>query len=153
MVSLRRILIINNKRGDRMKTILIFLLMAQPAFAGVPLEVLTVAYEASGEPFEGQVYVAKVIQNRSQERRLTPEQVILQPYQFSCWDKSGNPTQKRNLTPAEINTARRAWEEAKGISFEANLYHADYIFPRWASSPQVTFLIKVEKHLFYREKR
>lgn len=46
----------------------------------------TVFLEASGEGYEGQLAVAYVIMNRVRKRRRTPQQIILQPYQFSCWN-------------------------------------------------------------------
>ena len=59
------------------------------------IPMLTIAYEASGEPFEGQVAVARVIQNRAHERFITHDIVCLQKHQFSCWDTNGKPTQER----------------------------------------------------------
>jgi len=42
--------------------------------------------EARGEGFQGLEAVATVIVNRASERGLSPEQVIRQPKQFSCWN-------------------------------------------------------------------
>ncbi|WP_177193541.1 cell wall hydrolase [Thermodesulforhabdus norvegica] len=46
----------------------------------------TIYGEARGESLEGQVAVAFVIRNRSATRNMTPREVVLQPFQFSCWN-------------------------------------------------------------------
>ena len=81
---------------------------------GSEAAIQTIAYEASGESYEGQVAVANTIKTRMEKRNQTAEQVVKAPYQFSCWcPKTGKPTQRRKLSKREIDTARRAWEEAK----------------------------------------
>lgn len=48
----------------------------------------TVYGEARGEPVEGQIGVGWVIQNRTGSGR-TLSQVVLAPFQFSCWQDTG----------------------------------------------------------------
>ena len=47
---------------------------------------ITILAEARGEGNKGMYAVAAVIAQRSFERKRTPEQVCLKPYQFSCWN-------------------------------------------------------------------
>ena len=47
---------------------------------------ITILAEARGEGNAGMYAVAAVIAQRSFERKRTPEQVCLKPYQFSCWN-------------------------------------------------------------------
>ena len=49
---------------------------------------LTIYGEARGESILGQIAVGCVIRNRSIQRVKTFEQVCLESYQFSCWNKS-----------------------------------------------------------------
>lgn len=49
---------------------------------------LTVYGEARGEPIEGQVAVANVINNRSISSNKTIKAVCLAPLQFSCWNEN-----------------------------------------------------------------
>ena len=46
----------------------------------------TVFLEAEGEGYEGQLAVAYVIMNRVHKRRRSVDRIILQKYQFSCWN-------------------------------------------------------------------
>ena len=46
---------------------------------------LTIYGEARGEPIEGQIAVANVIYNRSENNNY--KEVCLKPRQFSCWNK------------------------------------------------------------------
>lgn len=55
---------------------------------------LTVYGEARGEPLEGKIAVANVIKNRSIRRKQSIYDVVLAPYQFSCWLESDPNRQK-----------------------------------------------------------
>lgn len=46
----------------------------------------TVYLEAEGEGYRGQLAVAFVIMNRVRKRRKTPQQIVKQKWQFSCWN-------------------------------------------------------------------
>lgn len=48
---------------------------------------LTVYGEARGESCRGKIAVAHVIRNRSKYRNMSLYDVVMQPYQFSCWNE------------------------------------------------------------------
>lgn len=122
---------------------LIMLFISRPAKAD-EIAIQTVAYEASSQPFAGQVAVASVIKTRMAETGKDARQVCLKPYQFSCW-KNGRPTQKRRLTNKEIKTARAAWNEAQPGSY--NHYCRFDCRPRWTAHAKKT--ARIEDHVFY----
>jgi spore germination cell wall hydrolase CwlJ-like protein len=105
----------------------------------------TIAYEASGETYEGQVLVASVIKQRMLERNQTAEQVVLAKSQFSCW-KDGKPTQKRTLSSKALDTAKKAWEEAKALGW--NHYCRYDVSPSWIKAAKVSK--RVGNHIFYK---
>ena len=109
------------------------------------IPVLTVAYEGSSEIYAGQVAIANTIKTRSLQRNLSFEKVCLQPYQFSCW-KNGKPTQSRKLTAKELETARKAWNQAEVWKY--NHYARHDCKPAWikASKKQV----RIGNHIFYK---
>ena len=47
---------------------------------------ITILAEARGEGHRGMYAVAAVIAQRAFERKRTPKEVCLKPYQFSCWN-------------------------------------------------------------------
>ena len=47
---------------------------------------ITILAEARGEGEKGMYAVAAVIAQRAFERKRTPSEVCLKPYQFSCWN-------------------------------------------------------------------
>lgn len=59
-------------------------------FDDIKYMALTIWGEARGEDMKGQLAVAHVILNRARKRMMTPQQVCLAPFQFSCWNK-GDP--------------------------------------------------------------
>ena len=121
------------------------------AWADTDIVAQTIAYEASGEPFEAQVWVARVIIVRSIERSKTYEEICLQPYQFSCWNKGAN-LKKRTVN--ELQIARNAFQTALQSTNlpKINLYHDSSIKPPyWANKAQ--FVKQVGRLLFYKEKR
>src|SRR5262245_12661068 len=52
----------------------------------ITLMKLTVAMEAGGEIYQGKLAVAYVIRNRAIEMGKSYSDVVLHPYQFSCWN-------------------------------------------------------------------
>jgi hypothetical protein len=52
-----------------------------------PIIYKTIAYESSGEPLAAQAMVAKVIRVRAKERNQSYKEIVLAPYQFSCWNE------------------------------------------------------------------
>ena len=123
------------------------LLFSGVARADVVIE--TICYEAMSEPLEGQVAVARVIRNRAVNRRLTFEEVCLQPYQFSCWNKG---TKLPIITPRAYQRASRAWELSKDSELTANLYYNPALCsPYWASSDKVEYIQTIGNHIFMKE--
>lgn len=85
-----------------------------------PTTIETIAREASNQPLEAQAMVAKVIRQRALERGLLPQEVVLQPLQFSCWNKGVKQCAR---TPEEMDNAKKAWDMSVNIKDEPNLYH------------------------------
>lgn len=126
--------------------VLMFLLIVISAFAeSVPVE--TIAYEASGECFKAQVWVASVIISRAKERRLSFSEACLQPYQFSCWNKG---VRLKPRTERELKVARWAWEEALKNPYNVNMYHDISVKPYWVKSCKL--VQKIGRLVFYRER-
>lgn len=107
--------------------------------------ILTIAYEASGQPLEGQIAVASVIKTRMATTGKSAREVVLKPYQFSCW-KNGKPAQKRKLTQKELLSARKAWEQAKSGLY--NHYCRHDCRPSWAKSAKKS--VRIGDHVFYK---
>lgn len=128
--------------------VLMMLLIAVSAFAeSIPVE--TIAYEASGECFEAQVWVASVIISRAKERRLSFSEVCLQPYQFSCHNKGAK---LKPRTEKELQVARQAWEKALKNPYNVNMYHDTSIRPPyWVRKCEL--VQKIGNLIFYRERR
>ena len=125
---------------------------------------IAVYFEARGEPSEGQLAVAHVIQNRIEDARYPDNAcaVVKQGYywqghpirdkcQFSFWcdGKSDDP---------ESNTS---WDESVYLSLliyseeltidvteGALWYHATYVSPSWAEHYEKT--VRINEHIFYR---
>lgn len=121
-----------------------FLPEAQAEELNIVIE--TIAREASSESLEAQIMVARVIITRAEERGLTYEQVCLQPYQFSCWNKG--VTQKER-TKAEIEKAKKAWELALRRDERVTHYHDLSVKPYWIKS--MKFIRQIGRLRFYCE--
>jgi len=73
----------------------------------------TIISEAAGEGEEGMYAVASVISNRAKRRKLTPQQVVNQPQQFTGrWRKDLDAFIAKQ-PPAVIEQAKRAWKKAQ----------------------------------------
>jgi hypothetical protein len=74
-------------------------MLSEPQVVG-----LTLFGEARGEPVEGRIAVANVIRNRVVAQRrtfgLTPRDVCLKPWQFSCWRQEGGAANYGDLLSA-----------------------------------------------------
>lgn len=125
-----------------MITAMFILLFCVAAGADVVTE--TIAYEASSEPLKGQIAVASVIKTRMAERGKSAEEVVLQPYQFSCW-KDGEPTQGRELTDKELENALVAWEQARVWKY--NHYAVVGCDPYWIREAKSK--TQIGNHVFY----
>ena len=112
-----------------------------------------VYFESRGEPLSGQLAVAQVIINRSEDRRWPASYcgVVYQRSQFSFVKNGRMPS---------INTGSTAWQRAKAIARiahddmwdseagEAVYFHAKYVRPSW--SKRKTRLAQIDTHIFYR---
>jgi len=112
-----------------------------------------VYFEARGEPLAGQLAVAQVIINRSEDGRFPRSYcgVVAQPGQFSFM---------RGRQMAAIRTGTAAWTRAVAIAQiahqglweseagEAVFFHAKYVRPGWSHTK--TRLAQIDTHIFYR---
>lgn len=113
----------------------------------------TLIAEAGGEGMDGMQAVANVIRNRAVRRGMTVEAVCLQRLQFSCWNGGrGQVDRMVRRNRAVWDDALTAWQLSgtEDITVGADLYHADYVKPRWDWSKTVR-TVKVGRHIFYRE--
>jgi hypothetical protein len=112
-----------------------------------------VYFEARGEPLAGQLAVAQVIINRTEDGRFPRSYcgVVAQPGQFSFMRGSrmpqvreGSPAWRRAIAIARI-ADQGLWEsEAGGAVF----FHARYVRPGWSRTK--TRLAQIDTHIFYR---
>ena len=113
-----------------------------------------VYFEAKGEPLEGQLAVAEVVENRAKSGRYPTSLcgVVKQKAQFSFVKAGGRfptinpgcPYWKKAQAIARIAASKLASELTSDVLW----YHADYVAPTWRQG-----LSKVEKigaHIFYR---
>jgi len=109
--------------------------------------ILTIAYEASSQSFEGQVAVASVIKARMERSGKSAKETVLKPYQFSCWNpKTHQPAQKRKLSQREIDMAKKAWAAARPGAFD---HYCRYdCRPLWAKSAKKS--VRIGDHVFYK---
>jgi spore germination cell wall hydrolase CwlJ-like protein len=118
--------------------------------------IATIILEAGGEYHVGALEgVYEVIMTRAEKRKMTPAEVCLQKWQFSCWNGHADGIKALEDTIARAKKHPR-WKIAKNILGRdtnyvkgADHYHADYIDkPYWAKSMKVT--VKIGKHIFYK---
>jgi spore germination cell wall hydrolase CwlJ-like protein len=112
-----------------------------------------VYFEARGEPLTGQLAVAQVIINRSEDGRFPRSYcgVVAQPGQFSFMRGSRMPA---------VREGSAAWERAIAIARiahqglwespaeDAVFFHAKYVRPGWSRTK--TRLAQIDTHIFYR---
>ena len=112
-----------------------------------------VYFESRGEPLDGQLAVAEVVINRTQDRRWPASYcgVVYQRAQFSFVRGGRMPN---------INTSSAAWQRAKAVAriahegmwesdaSDAVYFHANYVNPGW--SRRKTRLAQIRTHIFYR---
>ncbi len=112
-----------------------------------------VYFEARGEPLAGQLAVAKVVMNRSEDRRFPDSYcgVVYQRAQFSFVKNGRMP---------RIRTSSNAWQRAKAIARIAHedqwdsaaqdslYFHAKYVSPSW--SRKKAKRTAISSHIFYR---
>ena len=114
---------------------------------------VAVYFEARGEPLAGQLAVAQVIINRTEDGRFARSYfgVVAQPGQFSFMRGSrmpqvreGSPAWTRAVAVAQI-AHRGLWESEAG---NAVFFHARYVNPGWSQTK--TRLAQIDTHIFYR---
>lgn len=133
---------------------LIYANIAGPALDEEQTCVATAVYfEARGEPFDGQLAVAEVVQNRARSGRYPTSlcAVVKQPWQFSFVRSGRFP---------RIDSSSAAWGYAQAIARIASnrladalpedvlWYHADYVAPGWGR--RLSRVDKIGAHIFYR---
>jgi spore germination cell wall hydrolase CwlJ-like protein len=112
-----------------------------------------VYFEARGEALAGQLAVAEVIINRTEDGRFPRSYcgVVAQPGQFSFMRgrrmpaiREGSAAWERAVAVAHI-ADKGLWEsEAEGAVF----FHARYVKPGWTRTK--TRLAQIDTHIFYR---
>ena len=114
--------------------------------------------EARGEGATGMQAVVNVIMNRTKNGGwygLTPKEVCLKKWQFSCWNEN-DPNREKLLavTTADKNFAKAldlatlAYNgQLPDITGGATNYHAKSILPSWAS--RMTKTAEIGQHIFY----
>ena len=118
----------------------------------------TIWGEARGESLKGQQAVANVIMNRVKRGGwygATVEEVVLKPYQFSCWnDTDPNFAKLQNLKSddPQLATAKQIatkayYGELDDITGGAVNYHAKSVTPYWAKT--MTQTATIGNHIFY----
>ncbi len=121
----------------------------------IDIAVRTIAGEARGEPYIGQVAVGCVILNRwrlGMGKSLF--ETCLQPYQFSCW----NTKDPNRRYISQMRTSHKVYQTAMRALMEAiedplrhgsiTHYHNERITPDWAKS--MVMVIQIGAHKFYR---
>jgi spore germination cell wall hydrolase CwlJ-like protein len=112
-----------------------------------------VYFEARGEPLAGQLAVAQVIVNRTEDGRFPRSYcgVVAQPGQFSFMRGSrmpavreGSPAWTRAVAVARI-AHQGLWDSDAG---NAVFFHARYVKPSWSRTK--TRLAQIDTHIFYR---
>lgn len=113
---------------------IIFIVLAGAAAADSSLTTeerivaLTLLGEARGESEIGVYAVGCVIQKRAAQRKLTPAQVCLEPWQFSVWNAGKGKVKKENeldyLWDSKCIIVRYAKLVAKSICANQQLNHA-----------------------------
>lgn len=118
----------------------------------------TIWGEARGESVKGQQAVANVIMNRVKKGGwygATVEEVVLKPYQFSCWnDTDPNFEKLQNLQANDpqlagaLQIAKKAYYgQLEDITGGAINYHAKSVNPYWSKS--MTKTASIGNHVFY----
>lgn len=102
-----------------------------------------VYHEARGEPFEGQVAVARVTLNRAAKASICA--TVYASKQFS-WTWQIRYPRVRDLQA--YSTAYHAAHAALNYRLDATHYHATYVKPYWAK--HFTKVKQIGKHKFYK---
>lgn len=118
--------------------------------------VTTVWMEARGEPYDGKVAVAEIIQKRTAKKFFsdgTVASTCLKDRQFSGWNNT-DPNRLKAVSLDDedpiVNECINAWKEAKSgrnLTGEAlHYYNSAVSFPIWAQGARV--VTRIGKHTF-----
>lgn len=102
-----------------------------------------VYHEARGEPFEGQIAVARVTLNRVGKWASTVCETVYQQAQFS-W------TAKKDRSINDKQAYAVAWQAAwmsRDYPLEATHYHTTKVRPKWSRS--LNKVTQINNHIFY----
>jgi N-acetylmuramoyl-L-alanine amidase len=116
-----------------------------------------VYFEARSESLAGKYAVSDVVLNRVRSSRFP--NTICKVVHYKChfsWYCDGKSDLPRSASPAwrdSVNVARSILLEEKflGITEGATHYHANYVYPRWAS--KLRKVGRIGNHIFYLEHR
>ena len=113
---------------------------------------ITKLAEARGEGQGGMYAVAAVIAQRAFERKRTPTEICLKPYQFSCWNGKALKSLEHLLKVPQAKYAIALAKNIKLLSRDfvgfANHYHNNKVSPKWAKGNKPVKVIG--NHLFYK---
>ena len=126
----------------------------------IDLMARTIYGEARGEGLNGMQAVANVIMNRVNAGKWygrTVKDVVLKPWQFSCWNENDpnrnkilNVTTADNTFLAATSIAKSAYAgELPDITYGATHYHVYTMTPVWIG--KMTKTAQIGNHIFYRE--
>ncbi|MEM7690392.1 MAG: cell wall hydrolase [Pseudomonadota bacterium] len=110
-------------------------------------------FESRGEPLSGQLAVAQVVVNRSEDERWPASYcgVVYQRAQFSFVKNGRMPS---------VRSSSTAWQRAKAVAQiahqglweskagDAVYFHAKYVKPKWSRRKER--LAQIDTHIFYR---
>jgi len=115
---------------------------------------ITILAEARGEGEKGMYAVGAVISQRAFERKRTPTEICLKPWQFSCWNGKKLKDLEHLLKLPEAKYALIVAKNVKQLSRDyvgyANHYHATWMkkLPYWAKGEKPVKVIG--QHAFYK---
>jgi len=119
--------------------------------------------EARGEPLLGKLAVGLVVRNRVQNRQSTYREIILEPYQFSCFNKddpnyqkimriADTPDDQRHAIPFFhdcLLVANAVIDGIEDFTNGAEFFYAHYIpAPKWIAG--MHFCGQWGHHLFWK---
>lgn len=114
----------------------------------------TLIAEGAGEGKEGMRRIAETILNRSEQRGITPAEVVRQAKQYTGYESPGPAAVKAFNDPAALSAAQAAWQLAQGPDDPtggANHYfNPNIVTPKWASAMTPTG--QFGNHAFYTDR-
>lgn len=127
---------------------------ARPAAStALTLMAITAYYEARGDGVHGMRAVCHVIKNRMKKSGGTVASVVLEPYQFSVWNRGGPARRKtpRANDPAfkeALEVARMVMAGEVRDAMHATHYHERSIRPAWTKKMRMVGI--VGRHVYYK---